>query len=82
MNADSRSDTRKVQWIETRYGPIVIQRHSVMFENALVVVVSAGVPVYKGVSVGVGATEDIAIAALYGDLTGETRKRMEQASVL
>ena len=58
------------QWIESRYGPIKFASHSVMYDgkgSSLATVITAAVP---GVAVGVGATEECAITALYGDLHG------------
>lgn len=73
------------KWITKRYGKLAIQKHSVMFSgqiSCLVSVVTASVPVMGGVSVGAGATKEIAIAALHGDLTGDYKRLAANASQL
>lgn len=72
MNAEAPTEEAgKRDWIVKRYGPITIVNQTVMYggeRGAICTVFIAAVPVWKGIAVGAGATEEIAVEALYGDL--------------
>lgn len=52
------------EWIEGRYGPITLNHRTVIV---------ATVPVFKGVSIGIGMTEEEALERLRHDLSGGHR---------
>lgn len=61
-------------WIEQRFGKPTTMQRSVHFPGlALVSIWIAAVPLYTGIAVGAGPTEDAALTALAMDLRGELK---------
>lgn len=68
------NDERR-EWIVKRYGPIALQKRTVMYgekHGAIASVMIATVPIMSGIAIGAGADEEYAILSLYNDLSGET----------